>query len=55
MNTNETDARKSAAERHCDLMRQGFTQMVPVERPTEHQIRSAKERAAVIIAILDRY
>lgn len=44
----------TAIERHCDLMRQGFTRMVSVDLPTEQQVRSAREHAAVILAKLDR-
>jgi len=44
----------AAIERHCDLMRQGFMKMSKVPPLTTQQIKDAKERAAVILAKLDR-
>ncbi|WIW52405.1 hypothetical protein LRP31_25635 [Mesorhizobium mediterraneum] len=44
----------AALERHLDLMRQGFMKGTKVPPLTKQQIKDAQERAAVILAKLDR-
>ncbi len=46
-------AMRAAAERHCDLMRQGFMRLPPVPPHTPAQIEAGKAHAARILAKLD--
>jgi len=49
-----SEARRVAAERHCDLMRQGFMKGSPVPPPTPAQLKAGREYADMILRKLDR-
>lgn len=55
MGTKAANKFMTAAERHCDLMRQGFMKGSPVPPHSPAQLKAAREYSDMILRKMDRW